>query len=431
MKNKIFKLTKQPFVRNVIILSSGTAGAQVIAMLLSPVITRLYGPEAYGVMGTFAAIISIITPIAAFTFPVAIVLPKLDSEAKGLIRLSLFISTLLSMTIGILLFLFHKQMVSIFNLEEISAYLFLIPVVVFSAGFLQVIEQWLIRNKQFTVSAYSVLIQSIVVSGSKVVVGFFYPIATVLVFITAFNQGFKALLMNFLTMKSDYKLSFQKISKKVSYKGLFKKYKDFPIFRAPEVFINGISENLPIILLTSLFGPASAGFYSICKTVLNAPSNLIGKSVGNVFYPRITEAANNDENLTKLIKKATYALGAVGILPYGIVVIFGPELFSIVFGENWTAAGEYARWIALLSFFGFINKPCVKALPVLKAQKFQLMYTIFSLIIKVILIAIGFYVFTSDYIAVALFSISGAMLHLGLILITIRLSMRFDRDHKI
>ena len=74
MKFKI--LFKSPFVRNVIILSSGTAGAQIIAILLSPIITRLYGPEAYGLMGTFNAMISIITPVVALTYPIAIVIAK-------------------------------------------------------------------------------------------------------------------------------------------------------------------------------------------------------------------------------------------------------------------------------------------------------------------------------------------------------------------
>src|SRR5699024_8009724 len=93
MKNRLIKFSKKPFVRNVIILASGTAAAQIIAMALSPIITRLYGPEAYGLMGTFMAIVSIVAPIAALTYPIAIVLPKSDQDAKGIIRLSILITT--------------------------------------------------------------------------------------------------------------------------------------------------------------------------------------------------------------------------------------------------------------------------------------------------------------------------------------------------
>src|SRR5699024_8422549 len=103
------------------------------------------------------------------------------------------------------------------------------------------------------------------------------------------------------------------------------------------------------LLLTTFFGPASAGFYNIGRTVLGLPSRLIGQSIGDVFYPRISEAANNDENVGRLIKRATILLGAIGIVPFGVVIIFGPWIFEFVFGSGWDVAGEYARWISLPS----------------------------------------------------------------------------------
>src|SRR5699024_10694305 len=165
---------------------------------------------------------------------------------------------------------------------------------------------------------------------------------------------------------------------------LAKKYYDFPLYRAPEQFLNAVSNSLPILILTALFGPASEGFYSIGRTVLSLPTQLIGKSVGDVFYPRIAEAFNNKENIVNLIKKATFALVAVGIIPFGLIVLFGHLLFSLVFGNDWSKAGEYARWLALWSFFGFINRPSVRSLAVLSAQRFQLIYTVFMLITRVI-----------------------------------------------
>ncbi|MBO1928615.1 hypothetical protein J4731_01440 [Providencia rettgeri] len=58
-------------------------------MLFSPIITRLYGPEVFGILGTFTAILTVITPIAALTYPIAIVLPKSDAMLKVLLFLVL------------------------------------------------------------------------------------------------------------------------------------------------------------------------------------------------------------------------------------------------------------------------------------------------------------------------------------------------------
>jgi O-antigen/teichoic acid export membrane protein len=381
-------------------------------------------------MGTFMAIISVMAPVAALSYPVAIVLPKSNNDAKGLIKLSLLITVIISLLVFILLLLFKHQIVSIFQLEEISVYLYLIPIVLALAGLLQVIEQWLVRTKQFSVSAKATLLQSIIVNSGKLGIGFFHPAAAVLILFTSLRQGVKSFLLLLLTKNINKGLLKAIPKEKVTIKKLAKKYRDFPIFRTPEILLNAISGNLPILLLTSFFGPVSAGFYVIGRSVLNIPSQLIGKSVGDVFYPRITEASNNNENLAQLIKKATLSLATVGAIPYGIVIMFGPWLFGFVFGEEWVTAGEYARWISLMSYFMFINRPSVVSLPVLSAQRFHLIYTIFVLITRILVLLVGFYVFKSDLVAVALFGVSGAVLNIGLILITLAISKKYNRTHE-
>ena len=76
MKKYVLAIMKKKFIRNVVLVVTGTASAQLVTMLLSPIITRLYGPEAYGHMGVFLAIVGVIAPVAALTYPIAIVLPK-------------------------------------------------------------------------------------------------------------------------------------------------------------------------------------------------------------------------------------------------------------------------------------------------------------------------------------------------------------------
>src|SRR5699024_7760322 len=205
-----------------------------------------------------------------------------------------------------------------------------------------------------------------------------------------------------------------------------KKYYDFPILRSPQVFINAITQSLPILLLTSLYGPISAGFYSLSRSVMNIPVQLIGKSVGDVFYPRISTAANNNENITSLIKKAVISLAIFGFVPFGIIFLIGPWIFAFIFGQEWLIAGKYARWLALWVFTIFIYQPCIRTFPVISAQGLHLIYTLLTLAVNVISLVIGFYFFTDDLISIALFSISGVIVNIILIFITLNLSQKFD-----
>src|SRR5699024_12786177 len=107
------------------------------------------------------------------------------------------------------------------------------------------------------------------------------------------------------------------------------------------------------------------------------PSRLIGKAIGDVFYPRITEAKHRGEDLNKLIKKATFALAGLGVFPLSLIIWIGPFLFSFVFGDEWLRAGEYARWIALFSYSAYLYQHAIKILVVLSSQLFHLFFVFF------------------------------------------------------
>lgn len=424
MKFNVFKLRKSKFVKNVAIMATGAAGAQAITMALSPFITRIYGPEAFGVLGTFNALVNIIVPISALTYPIAIVLPKSNQDGKGLMRLSLLVTSIITLISLLLIMFFSDVIISIFNLTEISSFLYLIPIIILLSGLMQVFEQWLIRTKQFTINARATFYHSIVINFSKVGIGYFYPFASVLVVLTAIGNGIRALLMVFFSKRVGNKYKGKNTENKKNLLRLAKEYYEFPLYRAPEVFLNSISNGLPVLMLTAFFGPASAGFYTIGRTVLSIPSRLVGKAIGDVFYPRAAEAVNKKQDISKLIKKSTLGMIAIGILPFGIIILFGPYLFSFVFGADWVTSGEYARWIALWAFSSFINRPSVRSLAVLNALKFHLLYSVIGLFVRVLSMIAGFYIFASDLIAVILFGISGTILNLALITLTVKISER-------
>lgn len=422
---KLRKTFNKPFVQNVFVLVTGTAAAQAITLISMPVITRLYGPEAFGILGAFNALIMILAPVAALTYPIAIVLPRKDDEAKSIVRLSLIISLMLSLCIWILLLLFNVQIVNFFNLNQISSYLYLLPLVLLFSSLDQVSEQWLIRRGQFQVNAKVKVIQSLIINISKIAFGLFKPIAIVLIIIQSFGSGLKAYLYHFFSKKELY-IQMKNYEEKKTYMAseTAKKYYDFPLYRSPQVLLNGISMSLPVLMLTTFFGPISAGFFTLSRTALSAPTQLLGKSVSDVFYPRISKAAQSGEDVTELLIKASISLFLIGIIPFGTVILFGPFLFTIVFGSEWAVAGEYARWITVWVLFSFVNRPSVMTLPVLNAQVFHLAFTALMLISNALMLFIGYYFYANDIIAVRLVGISGGVFSLGLILLTIYLSKR-------
>ena len=113
-------LSRKPFLRNVAALAGGTAAAQAVTMAAAPFVTRLYGPEAFGVQGVFMSLLSIALPLAGLTYPVAIVLASDDDEARDIESVSWIISLVIALIVLTLLLLFSEAAVKILQLEGIG-----------------------------------------------------------------------------------------------------------------------------------------------------------------------------------------------------------------------------------------------------------------------------------------------------------------------
>lgn len=414
---------KSQSARSVAIVIAGTAISQFIAVASSPVITRLYGPENFGLLSLFMAIVSILGPLTALTYPMAIVLPRQDHEAKAIFRLSLFLAIGISSLFGFIFYFWGEYLFELLNAKELTTYSLLIPFSMLFGVVLQIGNQWLIRKKNYKIVATNSVAQSFFLSTAKIGVGYISPTAIALIFITSLTSALNAgILMISIRKIAKSAPKVATNSEKVHLRYLAKKYLDFPVYRAPQVLINTISQNLPVMILATLFGMSSAGFYGIARTLLSMPIALISQSVGSVLYGRMSEAVHSGENLTKLIVKSTAALALIGIIPFSLIFAFGPWIFSFIFGVEWMLAGEYARWLALMSFFGYLNRPSVVAIPIFRMQSWLLKYELFSTISKIFALYIGFFVFRSDVAAIAIFSTFGALTYIYLILQVINIS---------
>src|SRR5690625_3682840 len=369
-KNMFKRLLSSRFARNVALVATGTAGAQAITMAFSPVITRLYGPEAFGLLGTFTATLAIVTPIAALTYPIAIVLPKKDDDARGIAKLSVLLALFISLAMAVILLFGDQAIAQLLNLQSIAPYLLLIPLAMFLNSLQQIMQQWLIRKKQFKVSARIAITQSLILNSAKTGVGFIHPAGAALIILATLGNALYSIQLwlgaKRWTKPEDH---IHKPAKKLSgLKALAHQHKDFPIYRAPQITINAFSQSLPVLMLAGFFGPASAGFYSLGRATLAIPTALLGSSIGNVFFAQIAEAVNNGNDPKPYLYKATFGAFAIALIPFGIIMIWGAPLFSFIFGSQWYTDGQYAQWIAIWLLFSLSARPVIATIPVVGLQ---------------------------------------------------------------
>lgn len=417
----IKRLLNSSFARNVILVATGTAGAQAITLAFSPIITRLYGPEAFGLLGTFTATLAIATPIAALTYPIAIVLPKKDDDARGIAKLSLLLALTISLIVGIVFIFGEHAIAGLLGIEAIAAYLLLIPLAMFSDTLRQIMQQWLIRKKQFKISARIAITQSLLLNSAKTGVGFVHPAGAALIVLATLGHALYATQLWLGTRRwTEPKHHIHRPTERLpKLESLAYKHRDFPFYRAPQVTINAVSQSLPVLMLAGFFGPATAGFYTLSRSVMAAPADLLGNSIGNVFFAQIAEAVNAGRDPKPYLYKATFSAFAIALIPFSIIMVWGGPIFSFVFGNQWHTAGQYAQWIALWMLFSLSARPVIATIPVVNMQGWFLTLESIFTVLKIAGFLVGAIAYKSALVAVAIYCVVSCVLYLTLFITTI------------
>jgi O-antigen/teichoic acid export membrane protein len=414
----IKKIKERPFVFNVAAVASGAVASQGIAMAFAPLITRLYGPEVYGVQGVFLMVTGLLTHLWALSYPLAIVLPRSEAEALDIAHLALGVGVLMTVLMTVILGQYGAVLLDLLNAGAILDFVYLIPVTLFLALLADLLTLWLIRKNAFLLLSQTRVLSAFLTGLLRSGWGFLQPSVPALILANAFSNVLTVVLILIGARRSALGIRpcLELAAPSPGFWRLARRHRDFPLLRTPQNLINTFSQALPIVLLAGWSGTPAVGYYIVALSVLALPPKLIGDSVIQVFYPRITRAVHAGEDCRQLIAKATLGLMVSGALILLPIVVAGPALFAFVFGAEWDRAGVYAQILSPWLFLQYVNKPAIAAIPALELQGGLLIYELFSTGSKILALWVGFKVFADELAALILFSAVGVIAYVWLIL---------------
>jgi len=416
------------FSKNVLTLFSGTTAAQLITILASPIVTRLYSPEAFGVFSLFISVTGILAVIACLRYELAIMLPESDKEAANVFGLCIFIGTILSI-LSIPILIISQQIIGKYiEIPLLVDFFWLFPIAIFLTGIFSALNYWNARTKCFYRLSISQIFKSTTSTGIQIGIGSIgYATAGVLISANIIALLVSTLVLGIQVLK-DYLLFFKQNIKWNGMIDVFKRYIKFPKYDIGSALFNTVSSMLPIFILTAYFNPAIVGYYALGYMVLHLPVTLIGSSISQVFFQRAAEVKNiNKEQLKDTVEKTIKPLIFLIFFPTLLLMLIGPELFSVVFGVKWEEAGVYVRYLSLWIGIVFLSHPISTLFSIFQKQQFSLIFNIFQIISRIIALLIGA-IMGNALIAIILFASVGFISNLiayryllGLVGISIRI----------
>jgi len=359
---------KSEFSRNVVTLMTGTTIAQAIPIAISPILTRIYTPEDFGVFALYVSLASVMSVVATGRYELAIMLPKKDEDAMNVVVLSIAIAFLVSLISLVIVSVFNESITGLLGNPEISKWLYFIPLTVLLTGMYQSFNYWLNRKKYYKKLAEGKIWRSGTTTVTNLGMGFGYTGCSGLIVGSVFGQVFATFILGKLVWIS-YLNKMIHIDRYRIFT-LFKKYKNFPIFNVPNALIDAVRLSGINILIARFFTVGILGQFSLAWKMVQVPVSLLGGSMAQVFFQEISQTQDVQlyEKVIRFLKKSFLAALPIFITIY----LFAPEIFSFVFGEKWKLAGEAASVMAPWLFLNFMSMPLANIFIVMNRQEIVL-----------------------------------------------------------
>ncbi len=417
-------LRERPFLRQMLTLMSGTAGAQVISILLTPIIARLFSPEDYGLQGLYVSISTICTVLVCLKYEYAIVLPAKDREARSLALLALAIVCGFVLLVGIAVLFAAAPIARLFSAPEIARWLYFVPLSLLLLGSYAVFSYYLTRQKRFKAQAVAQVAAIGGTSGTKLLAGWMGSGPIGLLAGILVGQAINAIGIVWAALRGEKAREWREARADIPL--VAREYKQFPFFIAPQSMLNSLTQALPNFLLATYASVADVGHFTMSRSLILLPLSFLLPAFRKVYYPTLSDTWNQSGNIKPMLGKAIKGLFAIALLPMLLVVTVGPQLFSFVLGAEWLEAGNFARLICIWAFFGVLVAPATACAQVLRKQKI-LFYQELVLSLRVL----AFWWFLRDgsaLLALGAYTTTSALVSTGFIVYIWRLTGRMQRE---
>ncbi|MCG5175160.1 type 8 capsular polysaccharide synthesis protein Cap8K [Staphylococcus aureus] len=341
------------------ILSSGIA--QVILIITTPIITRLYSPTEFGEFTIFSNIAMILIPIINARYDLLIVNTKNDRSANILSQISFLIS-LLILLILIPIFAISACLYPNF----ISDFIFII-IMLFLVSLTNIFTNYLNKERKYKVLS----LINVFRAGSMALLQIIFGLLALgsLGLIIGFSLSYIAgITLGYKTFKKHFNI----VRDKEETKALFLENKNQLVYSTPSILLNSLSFSVVVFFIGILYTNTEVGIYGMAIRVLGIPVTIISLGLSKIFMQQANDYYIEHGNFRNLLLKFSSILVIVSIILYVPLYLFSEELVNILLGHSWVDAITVIKIVIPLFVIRLIVSTVSLSVIVLQKQQLEL-----------------------------------------------------------
>jgi O-antigen/teichoic acid export membrane protein len=422
------RLRGNEFVRNVGILSGGSALGHAFTLAAAPLLTRMYGPADFGALGLFTSFLTIMSVAVALRYEVSIVSGRDESEAAYLTFASFMFALPMSVVAGVLLWLLnHFSAVGYGDLPSYAP--ILLAFAMFFVGAFTALRYWCLREERFAQVSQGIVIQS---AGRAILQSAFGVVklhSAGLLFGEMLGRcmGMSRMFRSAWPVLRGYAAGFRR----KEFLGALWRQRKFPLYSLPSSFLDALCMGLYVPLLIRLYGVSVGGYYSLVWRAVAVPSVVVTVAIADTFHSRLAACAREaPEQVMKLFQRTSLSLLLLGSIPTCILWFWSGSLFRLVFGAQWALSGTIAGLVAPWYLSEFVVTPVSRVVLVLSGQEMKLIWDVLSLGSLLAVFFIAQWRFMGPLQTIRVLTLVNTTLRIVYYLILVRIIARFTRAHR-
>ncbi len=409
-------------VRNTTKLLSANVLAQVVGLLIYPLLTRMYSQDDFGLLSLFISMGGVMAIFGTAEYQYAIVLPKSEKTAVGTFHLGVTILCCVTLLVAGTIPFAHP-IAELFKAPALAQWYWLLPIYVFLMGLWTLLNYWYSRHKLFgRIGTYQVT-QSLTGAGAKAgfgAAGFTgggLLVASVLAPLTAVVVNVTTSLRALRPLRSVSKSEMREAGWT---------YRNFPCFSLPRALVNNVSGNLGVWLLTPAFGLTNVGFYGMAVTLAYRPINIICNSIYQVLYQRVSERVQQRFSIRHIFRNLLTKTALITGLAFVVLYVVLPALCGWLLGDEWRETGEIIRLILPWLFFSMLVAPICFLADVFGKQRTGLVFEVLLVLARAAGLMLGIWLH-DFHLAILSYSLCSALVIAAQLVWYLSLVARYEK----
>lgn len=405
MRDYIKHILETPFFRNIFKLSASSVLTMGLSVVTTPILSRIFSPEAYGEWGVFSSVSMIISSFIFFSYENAIVKTEDKKELP-----SIFLLCVLSASIVILLTVVVFVVGAWLNVKFFVDYpsITLLAIVLAVLALDSLFSNIANRYSKYNTISIAGMTMGITQPATRILFGLI-PLKRGLIYGNILGQVAKFGYYLFFLKDILFKDFLKRVSIK-DIKSVAVRYKKFPLYDAPARMLEYFIGNIVVVILSIFFNLEEIGCFSMIAQLVLAPITLMGSSMSTVFFKDLSVVVNDDEQVLQVTRRTARVCFLMAILSCVFFVLGGDRILVLFLGDRWALAGEMSLCLSIFAIPVILSEPLMPIFKVLEKQNIRFWLNVTNSVLTIGALLVGAYLINNILVVLIIYSLCYAAL---------------------